>query len=124
MQTGGQPYASWEVPPRVSEEKHGPHNHMLPQRGMPGPRPHRSGHYGYPGMEGEALPLHAVSQDVQRHHRHGLLAAAHHSRDGRPLRWTPPKHHGRPLGARQRLVRAAARDHGSGRSYRGVQARR
>ena len=44
--------------------------------------------------------------------------------NGRPLRWTPPKHHGRPLGARQRLVRAAARDHGSGRSYRGVQARR
>ena len=78
MQMGGQPYASWEVPPRVSEEKHGPHNHMLPQRGIPGPRPHRSGHYGYPGMEGEALPLHAVSQDVQRHHRHGLLAAAHH----------------------------------------------
>jgi hypothetical protein len=102
MQTGGQPYASWEVPPRVSEEKHGPHNHMPPQRGMPGPRPHRSGHYGYPGMEGEALPLHAVSQAVQRHH----------------------KHHGRPLGARQHLVRAAARDHGSGRSYRGVQARR
>ena len=51
MQTGGQPYASWEVPPRVSEEKHGPHNHMLPQRGMPGPRPHRSGHYGYPGRK-------------------------------------------------------------------------
>jgi hypothetical protein len=94
MQTGGQPYASWEAPPRVSEEKHGPHNHMLPQRGMPGPRPHRSGHYGYPGMEGEALPLYAVSQDVQRHHRHGLLAATHHGRDGRPLRWTPPKHHG------------------------------
>ena len=46
MQTGGQPYASWEVPPRVSEEKHGPHNHMLPQRGMPGP-----GHIG-PGTMG------------------------------------------------------------------------
>ncbi len=67
MQTGGQPSPPGEVPPRVSEEKHGPHNHMLPQRGMPGPRPHRSGHYGYPGMEGEALPLHTVSQDVQRH---------------------------------------------------------
>jgi hypothetical protein len=63
-------------------------------------------------------------RQFRRHHRHGLLAAAHHGRDGRPLRWTPPKHHGRPLGARQRLVRAAARDHGSGRSYRGVQARR
>ena len=119
MQTGGQPYASWEVPPRVAEEAY-PNNvpnwHARPTA--------TSVRALCIQMEGEALPLHAVSQDVQRHHRHGLRAAAHHGRDGRPLRWTPPKHHGRPLGARQRLVRAAARDHGSGRSYRGVQARR
>jgi len=96
MQTGGQPYASWEVPHASRRRSMDPTNHMLPQRGMPGPRPHRSGHYGYPGMEGEGLPLHAVSQDVQRHHRHGLLAAAHHGRDGRPLRWTPQSTAGVP----------------------------
>jgi hypothetical protein len=31
MQTGVQPYSSWYVPQRYWEDKHGPHNDILPQ---------------------------------------------------------------------------------------------
>ena len=35
MQTGVQTYSSWYVPQRYSEDKHGPHNDILPQLACP-----------------------------------------------------------------------------------------
>ena len=48
----------------------------------------RPGQYWYPFAAGAALHLPRVSQNLQRHHRHGLLSAAHLGRnrgDGRDL---------------------------------------
>ena len=40
-------------------------------------RPNRSGQHRYPLAPRQAVPVYRVSQDVQRHQRHGLLPAPH-----------------------------------------------
>src|SRR5262249_12520102 len=63
------------------EERHGPHNGILPQSALPCERPNRPGQYWYPCAEGAALPLPRVSHNLQRPHRDRLLPAAHLGRD-------------------------------------------
>ena len=63
--------------PTLLEDKHGPHNDILPQYGVPRQRPNRSGEHWHPFAQGQALHLHAVSQDLHRNKRHGLLPPAH-----------------------------------------------
>src|SRR5215475_4259604 len=86
MQTGVQTYSSWYVPQRYLEDKHGPHNYILPPSELPCQRPNGPGQYRYPFAEGTAVHLPRVPEDVQRHHRDGLLSAAHRGRDGEPRR--------------------------------------
>src|SRR5262249_29692464 len=43
------------------EERHGPHDDILPQLGLPCQRPNRPGQYRYPFAEGAALHLPRVS---------------------------------------------------------------
>src|SRR5215831_8530537 len=81
MQTGVQPYSSWYVPQRYSEDKHGPHDDILPQSALPCQRPNGPGQYWYPFPEGAALHLPRVSEDLQRPQRHCLLSAADLGRD-------------------------------------------
>src|SRR4029450_2500141 len=81
MLTGVQTYSSWYVPQRYWEDKHGPHDDILPQSALPCQRPNGPGQYRYPFAEGAALPLPRVSPNLQRPHRHGLLSAAHLGRD-------------------------------------------
>ena len=57
MQTGVQPYSSRYVPQRYSEDKHGPHNDILPQYGVSRQRPNRPGEYWHPFAQGQALHL-------------------------------------------------------------------
>jgi hypothetical protein len=45
-QSGVQPYSSRYVPQRSLEDKHGPHNDMLPQSGVSRQRPNRQGNIG------------------------------------------------------------------------------
>src|SRR5215510_15387410 len=63
------------------EERHGPHNGILPQYALPCERPNRPGQYWYPFAEGAALHLPRVSQNLQRPQRDRLLSAAHLGRD-------------------------------------------
>src|SRR5215813_14177536 len=63
------------------EERHGPHDDILPQRELSCQRPERPGQYRYPFAEGAAVHLSHVSQNLQRSQRHRLLSAAHLSRD-------------------------------------------
>src|SRR6516162_4570249 len=68
------------------EERHGPHDDMLPQRELSCQRPERPGQYRYPFAEGAAVHLSCVSHNLQRTQRHRLLSAAHFGRDGRDRR--------------------------------------
>src|SRR5262245_2197681 len=81
MQTGVQTYSSWYVPQRHLEDKHGPHNDILPPSALPRQRSNRPGQYRYPFAEGAALHLPRVPPNVQRPQRHRLLSAAHLGRD-------------------------------------------
>src|SRR5215510_1758969 len=65
---------------------HGSHDSILPQSALPCQRPNWQGQYRYPFAEGTAVHLPRVPEDVQRHHRHGVLPPAHRSRDGEPRR--------------------------------------
>src|SRR5262249_27599815 len=51
------------------EERHGPHDCILPQWALPYQRPNWYGQYRYPCAEGAALPLLRVSQNLQRPQR-------------------------------------------------------
>jgi hypothetical protein len=77
MKIGVQPYSSRYVPQRYSEDKHGPHNDMLPPYGVSRQRPNRPGEYWHPFAQGQALHLHAVSQDLYRNVRDRLVPPAH-----------------------------------------------
>src|SRR4029453_8401458 len=68
------------------EERHGPHNGILPQSALPCERQNGPGQYWYPFAEGAALHLPRVRQNLQRHQRHGLLSAAPLGRNRRPHR--------------------------------------
>src|SRR6266436_1805774 len=68
------------------ENRHGPHHRILPQSRVPCQRANRPRQYWYPFAEGATVHLSRVSQDVQRHQRHGLLSAAHRGRDRGPRR--------------------------------------
>jgi hypothetical protein len=35
METGVQPYSSWHASTQSQEDKHGPHNGILPESGLP-----------------------------------------------------------------------------------------
>src|SRR5690349_2571614 len=63
------------------EERHGPHDDILPQRELSCQRPERPGQYRYPFAEGAAVHLSCVSEDLQRSQRDRLLSAAHLGRD-------------------------------------------
>src|SRR5262245_13904223 len=65
---------------------HGSHDGILPQSALPCQRPNWQGQYRYPFAEGTAVHLPRVPEDVQRHHRHGVLPPAHRGRDGEPRR--------------------------------------
>jgi hypothetical protein len=72
-------------PATPGEEKHhGPRHHILPQSGVPRQRPNRSGQHSHPFVQGPALPVHGVPQDVQRHDRHRLVSPADLRGDGQP----------------------------------------
>ncbi len=71
-------------PTRLGGHKHGPHNDILPQYGVPRQRTNRPGQHWHPLVQGQALYLHGVPQDVQRHERHGLLSPADLCGDGEP----------------------------------------
>src|SRR5215510_11527661 len=81
MQTGVQTYSSWYVPQRYLEDKHGPHDDILPQSALPCQRPNWYGQYRYPFAEGATLHLPRVSQNLQRPQRDCLLSAAYLGRD-------------------------------------------
>ena len=55
MKMGVQAYSSWYVPQRYSEDKHGPHNDILPQCGVPRQRTNRPGQHWHPLAQGQAL---------------------------------------------------------------------
>src|SRR5439155_12668591 len=76
MKMGGQTYFFLVCSPATpgEEKHHGPRNHILPQSGMPRQRINRSGQRSPPLGHGPPLPVHGVSQDVQRHERHSLLS--------------------------------------------------
>src|SRR6266700_1984939 len=61
--------------------KHGPHDNILPQCGVPCQRTNRPGQHWHSLVQGQALYLHGVPQDVQRHERHGLLSPTDLCRD-------------------------------------------
>src|ERR671922_1608809 len=63
-------------PTLLGGDKHGPHNDILPQYGVPCQRTNRPGQHWHPLVQGQALYLHGVPQDVQCHERHGLLSPA------------------------------------------------
>src|SRR5215510_10050799 len=65
---------------------HGSHDGIRPQSALPCQRPNWQGQYRYPFAEGTAVHLPRVPEDVQRHHRHGVLPLAHRGRDGEPRR--------------------------------------
>src|SRR5215475_11198671 len=82
------------APPQPQEDGHGPHNRILPQSGVPCQRPNRPGPYWYSFADGTALHLPRVRQTLHRHHRYGLLSAAHLGRNRHPHRdlagpWLP-----------------------------------
>src|SRR5215813_7859463 len=64
------------------EERHGPHNGILPPSTLPCERPNRPRQYWYPCAEGAALHLPRVLQNLQRPPRDRRLPAAHLGRDG------------------------------------------
>src|SRR5262245_23120701 len=78
---GVQAYSSWPASTQSQEDHHGPHHHILPQWELPCQRPNWPGQYWYPFAEGTAVHLSRVSEDLQRHQRHGVLSAAHLGRD-------------------------------------------
>src|SRR5215471_3056609 len=57
------------------EERHGPHNGMLPPSALPCQRPNRPGPYWDPCAAGAALHLPRVSHNLQRPPRDRLLSA-------------------------------------------------
>jgi hypothetical protein len=57
MTMGGQPYSSWYVLQRYSEDTQGPHDDMLPQWGVSCQRPKRPGPYGHPLAPGQTVHL-------------------------------------------------------------------
>src|SRR6266540_5103004 len=71
-------------PTILGGHKHGLHNDILPQCGVPRQRTNRPGQHWHPLVQGQALYLHGVPQDVQRHERHGLLSPADLCGDGEP----------------------------------------
>jgi len=84
MKIGVQTYSSWHAATQRQEDHHGPHNHMLPQSGVPRQRTKRPREHWHPLVQGQALHLHGVPQDMQRHERHRLLSPADLCGDGQP----------------------------------------
>src|SRR5712691_8580101 len=62
MKIGVQTYSSWHAATQRQEDHHGPHNHMLPQSGVPRQRTKRPREHWHPLVQGQALHLHGVPQ--------------------------------------------------------------
>src|SRR3989441_2205567 len=77
-------YSSEHASTHSQEEHYGPHHRLLPQWELPCQRANRQRQYRYPFAQGTAVRLPRVPQNLQRHHRHGLLSAAHCGRDRGP----------------------------------------
>src|SRR5258705_2812546 len=87
-ETGVQTYFFLGCSPAQPREEngHGPHHNILPQSGVSCQRPDWPGQHWHPFAARPALHVYAVSQDVQRHQRHGVLSAADCGRDRGPRR--------------------------------------
>lgn len=76
MKMGVQTYSFLACSPATpgEENPHGPRHHMLPQSGVPRQRTNRPGSHSPPRVQGPALQVYGVPQDVQRHDRHRMVS--------------------------------------------------